>query len=192
MAMSKPAAQITTLLIAIRNGEESAHDQLVALVYNELRAAAKDRLTHRHNDETIGATDLVHETYVKLFGRGAPDLEGRCHFFGAARNAMKNILIDRARQRSAKRHGGGWHRASFDERFTQPSDDDRALAQMDDTLAKLRREHPRPGQVFELHCIGEMTIERAAQLLGISPETVKRDLKLAKAWLRREIDRTDV
>ena len=165
-----------------------AAEELIPMVYEELRKLAAWRLGREAEAHTLQATALVHEAYLKL-SPGESQWQGRRHFFSAAAEAMRRILIDRARHRKAVRHGGGLHRTGFVEDLieTPTAKDDEILA-IHEILDRFARIEPRKAEVVKLRYFVGMTIEETAEALGISTPTAKRDWIYARAWLFRELN----
>ena len=173
----------TVLLSAVEQGDPSAADQLLDVVYEELRRLATYRMAQEAPGQTLQPTALVHEAWLKLVGGGERKFENRAHFFAVAAEAMRRILIDRARRRQTQRHGGQYERVELQEAgLAAPAEDDQLLA-VDDALEKLSREHPVQAQVVKLRYFGGMTNEEVAQALNLSVSTVKNYWTFARAWL---------
>jgi RNA polymerase sigma factor (TIGR02999 family) len=181
---------ITRVLCAIEQGDPSAPDQLLPLVYDELRRLAADRMAGERPGHTLEATALVHEAYLRLVETdNAQHWNGRGHFFAAAAEAMRRILVDNARRKKADRHGGGWQRHEIldAELAVDTSGDD--LFDVDAALTRFAAERPRAARLVHLHFFLGTTIDEAAAELGVDPRTAYRDWAYARAWLRRELDR---
>ena len=180
-------AEVTRILNAAGSGDAKSGEELIPLLYNELRKLAASRLGNEAAAHTLQATALVHEAYLKL-SPGDACWEGRAHFFGAAAEAMRRILIDRARRRKAMRHGGELHRTEFVEAaISGPSHDDDELLAIHELLDRFAETEPRKAEIVKLRYFVGMTIEEAAAALDISAATAKRDWTFARAWLFREI-----
>lgn len=179
---------VRELLELIGQGRLAATDELLPLVYKELRKLAAQKLAHERPGQTLTATALVHEAYVRLAGGGdEPKWESRGHFFKAASEAMRRILVERARKRNALRRGGDRQRQEMDEitlTVAPPAGDILAL---DEALAKLTLHEERKAELVKLRYFSGLTIEQAAQMLGISTATAERDWAYARAWLHQEI-----
>jgi len=177
----------TVLLAAVEQGDPKAADQLLNLVYDELRRLAAYKMAQEAPGQTLQPTALVHEAWLKLIGAGERKFENRAHFFAVAAEAMRRILVDRARRRLTQRHGGGYQRVELEESgLVAPDDDDRLLA-VNDALEKLTHEYPAQAQVVKLRYFAGMTNEEASQLLGLSASTIKNYWAFARAWLFHEI-----
>jgi RNA polymerase sigma factor (TIGR02999 family) len=177
----------TYLLNAIENGDPTAADQLLPLVYEELRLLAASKMANEAAGHTLQPTALVHEAWLRLVGNENPKFANRAHFFAAAAEAMRRILIERARQRKAVRHGGGQQRVSLDvvELPFDPNDDQ--ILAVNEALDKLAAERPAEAQIVKLRYFVGMTNEEVAEALGISVRTAKYYWTHARAWLFREI-----
>lgn len=182
-----PANQITRLLQRISEGDDKAMDKLLPMVYNELRKIASKYLRAEYGKRTIQTTELVHEAYLKLIGQGPLSLENRRHFFGVAANSMRQILVDNARRRNAEKRGSGKAKVTLEKIEPMSIENDEEILALDDALLKLDSVDSRLSRVVELRFFTGLTIEETAELLSVSPTTVKRDWNLAKAWLYREI-----
>jgi len=177
---------VTRILNAIGRGDERAPAQLLPLVYEELRKLARDRMSRENAGQTLQATALVHEAYLRLVDVNEPQQwNGRGHFFAAAAEAMRRILIDNARRRKAHKRGNGWQRQEL-EAVAAPERDDELLA-LDEALQKLSSIEPAKAKLVELRYFAGLTGEQAAEVLGISPTTADRHWAYARAWLQTEI-----
>ena len=177
---------VSHISAAVEHGDARAAEQLLPLVYDELRKLAARRLTREQPNQTIQATALVHEAYIRLVGRDeARKWEGRDHFFAAAAQAMRRILVDNARRKRARKRGGDLERRPLDE-VVAPQPDDELLA-LDEALQALAATEPVKARLVELRYFAGMTGEQAARVLGISPATADRHWAFAKAWLRNEV-----
>lgn len=178
--------QITLLLQSCQQGHKDAPNQLLAEVYAELRRVAAAKMARESPGQTLQATALVHEAWIKL---GDANFQNRAHFFGAAAEAMRRILIDRARKRQAVRHGSGKEHLELDDGLqiaAPPVQDDELLA-VHEALDKLAVEDQRKAELVKLHYFVGLTFAEAAEVLGVSEPTAKRDWAYARAWLHREI-----
>jgi RNA polymerase sigma-70 factor (ECF subfamily) len=181
---------ITTSLARLRAGETDALDQLFPLIYDELKIVARAQLTREATGHTLGPTALVHEAYVKLGEREKLLPEDRRHFFAIAAQAMRRILIDHARARKRIKRGSGQIAVPLEEIEALMTDDAAdELVALDDALDRLARANPRAALVVERRFFGGLTLEETAAGLDVSLKTVQRDWLLARAWLRKEIDR---
>lgn len=189
--MEDGSANVTRILNAASEGGKQAAEDLIPLVYGELRKLAAWRLAQEAQAHTLQATALVHEAYLKL-SPGEQQWEGRKHFFCAAAEAMRRILIDRARHRKAVRHGGEMQRTEFvEDVIAVPSAKDDEILAIHQILDRFAQIEPRKAEVVKLRYFIGMTIEETAEALGISTPTAKRDWIYARAWLSRELKRED-
>ena len=187
MVMSEHKSDATVLLTAVERGEPKAADELLELVYQELRQLAARKMAQESPGQTLQPTALVHEAWLRLVGKENPSFQNRAHFFSAAAEAMRRILIDRARRRQTQRHGGGHERVHLDEcDLIAPQADDELLA-VHEALDKLAQEHPVQAEVVKLRYFGGRSNEEIAQILDISLTTVKTYWVFARAWLLRQI-----
>jgi RNA polymerase sigma factor (TIGR02999 family) len=179
---------LSRLLDAIQHGDPRAASELLPLVYDELRKLAADRLAHEKPGQTLQATALLHEAYLRLVDQSAsPDWNGRGHFFAAAATAMRRILVEQARRKRRAVHGGTYQRVEIEPGLiAAPVPDDELLA-LDEALAKLAQKDPQKAKLVELRYFAGLTGEETAAVLGISAKTVDRHWVYARAWLRREI-----
>jgi RNA polymerase sigma factor (TIGR02999 family) len=176
-------SDVTRILSAIEHGDPSAAEQLLPLVYDELRKLAALQMAHDRPGETLNATALVHEAYLRLVGEGNERrYHDRAHFFAAAATAMRHIRIDQARRKKTQKHGGNVQRIELDE-VAAPTPDDELLA-LDEALTQLAALDVRKAQLVELRFFAGLTNDQAAAVLGISPTTADRDWAFARAWLR--------
>jgi RNA polymerase sigma factor (TIGR02999 family) len=182
-----PPNEITQLLEAWRNGDKAALDRLISLLYPELHQIASYYLRGESEGSTLQCTALVHEAYLRLVGRSDHDWKNRSHFIGVAAQIMRTMLVDRARARSAQKRGGGSVTLSLDESIDAPFTPNMDLLSVDQALTQLARLDPQQGRIVELRFFGGLTNEEAAEVLGISRSTVKRDWNMAKAWMFREL-----
>src|SRR5262245_46278775 len=183
---------VTQILASIEQGDPQAAAKLLPLVYDELRKLAAARLAAEKPGQTLQATALVHEAYLCLVGgdQSQPCWESRGHFFAAAAEAMRRILIDQARRKQSEKHGGGWQRLDLLEAelaIDSTSDD---LLAVDEGLTRLAAADQDAARLVELRFFAGLTLEEAAYSLGMSQRTAYRTWAYARAWLRRELDRT--
>lgn len=182
-------SEATLLLNAVESGDAKAADELLPLVYDELRRLAASRMAHEAAGHTLQPTALVHEAWLRLVGDQTPTFQNRAHFFAAAAEAMRRILIDRARQKRAARHGGGQQRVELEGvELPFPGDDDQLLA-VNEALEQLAAAHPLEAEVVKLRYFVGLTHDEAAEALGISARTSKYYWAHARAWLFHEISR---
>jgi RNA polymerase sigma factor (TIGR02999 family) len=178
---------LTQLLIECQNGNREALDRLMPAVYRELRALARRHLSHERPDHTLQSTALVHEAYLKLVNQKEAQWQNRAHFFAIAAQSMRRILIDHARRRKRAKRGSEPTQITLTEELSvsEPSQVD-ALA-LDSALTSLERLDPQQGRIVELRFFGGLTIEETAEVMGISTGTVKREWRVAKAWLYQRL-----
>ena len=182
---------LTRVLEARQRGDAKAAEELLPLVYQELRRLAAHKMAHEAPGQTLQPTALVHEAWLRLVGNGCERWAGRGHFFAAAAEAMRRILIERARRKRARRHGGDQCRADVDELdLAAPDKDDRLLA-MSEALEQLAVRHPAEAELVKLRYFVGMTNEQAAEMMGIAPRTAKYYWTHARAWLFRRIKQLD-
>src|SRR5271155_4383236 len=184
-------SDVTRILSAIEEGDPQAAEQLLPLVYDELRQLAAEKLAHEQPGQTLQATALVHEAYLRLLGGNqTQDWGGRRHFFAAAAEAMRRILIDRARHKQTRKAEGGRRRLDLDdiEPALEDENGDRLLA-LDDALRQLEAEDPRKAELVKLRFFAGLTAEQAAVALGVSTSTAEKDWAYARSWLWVAIDR---
>ena len=177
---------ITQILEAVEQGESSA-ERLLPLVYEELRRLAAHKMAHEAPGQTLQATALVHEAWLRLVGADNPKFEGRAHFFAAAAEAMRRILIENARRKRALRNGGGQRRVDIQEVEVAASSDDDQLLAINEALEKLAAENRVAAELVKLRYFVGLTIPEAAQVLGISETTASRYWTFARTWLYHEI-----
>jgi RNA polymerase sigma factor (TIGR02999 family) len=182
---------LTQLLHAWRQGNQVARNQLMSLVYDELRRLAGNYLRRERVGHSLQPTALVHEAYLQLIDQSQVSWESRAHFFGATARLMRRILVDHARAHNAEKRGGGEERLELNEAIGVPEQKDINLLALDDALSELARLDPQQSQIVELRYFGGLSIEETATVLNISPATVKREWSLAKVWLYRQISRDD-
>jgi RNA polymerase sigma factor (TIGR02999 family) len=183
---SSTSHNVTRLLADWSQGDREALDRLMPLVYDELRRLADSYLRRERRDHTLQPTALVHEAFVRLVGQDL-HLQNRAHFFGVAAQVMRCILVDHARARLTAKRGGEAQRLSLEEAIDAPAPREVDLIALDDALTDLARFDPQQARIVELRYFGGLTIEEVAQVLDISPATVKREWHLARTWLHREI-----
>ena len=188
MAAPSPQ-QVTQLLQAWGQGEDAALEQLIPLVHQELRRLARRYMFGERAGHTLQATALVNEAYVKLLGCQKVEWQNRAHFFAISAQVMRRILVDSARARGYQKRGGGIPKVTLDECLIGPKEKSKDLVALDDALKALAAVDPRKGQVVELRFFGGLSAEETATVLKVSPDTVLRDWRLAKAWLAREMGR---
>jgi RNA polymerase sigma factor (TIGR02999 family) len=185
--MDSPAHQITLLLQAWSKGDQSALDQLMPLVYDDLHRLAHRYMAQERPDHTLQSTALVNEAYLKLLDSARPNWHDRVHFLAVCARAMRRILVDWARSRQAVKRGAGVPSLYLEEAIAVTRHADTDLIQVDDALKALAAVDPRKSQVVELRFFGGLSAKETAEVLQCSEDTVQRDWKIAKGWLRREL-----
>ena len=182
---------ITLILGRVGRGEESSADRLLPLVYGELRKIAAAKMMREAAGQTLQPTALVHEAWLRLGGDAQPAWQNRAHYFSAAAEAMRRILIDNARRRRAQRHGGGMEKVRADETGLEIAapEADAQLLQLHEALEALAAHDPRKAELVKMNYFTGLTIEECAQVLGVSTRTAERDWAYARAWLFNEIER---
>ena len=184
--MSTALPDITGLLVALNEGDQTARTKLIDAVHGELRRLARGFLRRERRDHSLPPTALVHEAYMNLVDQGRVRWQNRAHFFAIAAHQMRRILLDHARAHHAQKRGGGACVPLVDQDAAlTPFDVD--LLALDAALLKLERRYPRQAQLVELRFFGGLTVEETAAVLKVAPITVKRDWALARAWLYREL-----
>jgi RNA polymerase sigma factor (TIGR02999 family) len=187
--MLSGVADVTQILNAIEAGDPRAAADLLPLVYDELRKLAAARLAVEPAGQTLQATALVHEAYLRLVGKDADrPWNGRGHFFAAAAEAMRRILVEAARRRACARHGGGRDRVDLDASALVAPAADEGLLALDEALTRLATEDPLAADLVKLRYFAGLPVPQAAELLGVSPRKADFLWAFARAWLRREID----
>jgi RNA polymerase sigma factor (TIGR02999 family) len=185
-------SDVTRLLDAAAAGDPHAADRLLPLVYDELRRLAAQRLAHERPGHTLQPTALVHEAYVRLVGAGSvsdgPEFSGRGHFFAAAAEAMRRILVEGARRRRAAKHGGGRAREDVDADLLPAAEPREDLLALDEALNKLATTNRQAAELVQLRYFAGLTLPDAAEALGMAPRTAGRLWAYARAWLRREVE----
>jgi RNA polymerase sigma factor (TIGR02999 family) len=180
--------ELTVILQRLEQGDPHAANELLPLVYEELRQLAAQKLAHESPGQTLQATALVHEAWLRLGGDNQPAWDNRRHFFAAAAEAMRRILIDNARRKRAFRHGGGAKRVSVDVLELAAQLDDEQLLALNEALEQFSIHDARKAELVKLRFFVGLTNEQAARVLGVSEPTVKRDWAYARAWLFREMN----
>ena len=182
---------VTCILNDLQDGRPEAADQLLPLIYDQLRAIAQQRMNEERAGHTLQATALVHEAYVRLVGNESVAWQSRAHFFTAAVEAMRRILIDHARRRGAVKRGGDWRRTALNvTSFSVEENLDSFLA-LDEAILRLEDEDAKSAQVVRLRFYAGLSVEQTAEVLDLSPRTVKREWTYARTWLLRYLERDD-
>lgn len=187
-----PSLELTRLLDAVSEGNRSAVDQLLPVIYHELRALAQRRLAAERADHTLQATALVHEAYMKLIDQREVRWQNRAHFFGVAALAMRRILVNHAKSKGRIKRGGSGRKIELTDAAAVTAEPDLDIIALDEAMKRLALVDERAARVVELRFFGGMNVEETAEALGIAPATVKRDWTIARAWLLREIQKGDV
>jgi len=187
--------EVTELLVRLSGGSRDALDQLLPLVYDELRSLAAGYLRREQPDHTLQLTALVHEAWLKLIDDSQINLQNRAHFFGIAAQVMRRVLVDHARRQMADKRGGGIQKLSLNENLDAENLDaahERAaeLIALDDAMQELASFDPQKGRIVELRFFGGLSVEETAQVLGVSAVTIKRQWRMAKAWLYGKVNRS--
>lgn len=188
--MSSPSHDVTDLLCAWSDGDESARDRVMALVYQELRRRAAAQMRRERPGHTLQPTALVHEAYLRLVDQRRAVWQNRAQFFGVASQIMRRILVDRARAHRTAKRSGQWSRVPIVDSLavTPPTDVD--VIDLDQALTRLAAFDSRKTQIAELRFFGGLSLDEIGQVLGVSPATVERDWQAGRAWLFKELSRT--
>jgi RNA polymerase sigma-70 factor (ECF subfamily) len=186
--MESATPNVTQLLAAWSDGNQSARDELIPLVYAELHRVAQNYLRRERRGHTLQSSALVHEAFLRLVDQRVA-WRNRAHFFGIAAQLMRRILVDYARSRGNEKHGGDQLHLELDDALDAAAERDADLVALDDALTDLAAIDPQQSRVIELRYFGGLTIEETAEALGLSDTTVEREWRLARAWLRRELSR---
>lgn len=179
--------EITLLLADWGKGDEQALEQLMPLVYDELRRMARNHMRRQPSGHTFQTTELIHEAYLKLAKQDERNWQNRAHFFGVAASAMRHILVDYARSKSSQKRGGWQERITLADDTAVAADQSKDIIALDDALKDLATLDERKSRVVELKYFGGITNEEVAEVLKISTDTVKRDWRFARTWLLREL-----
>jgi RNA polymerase sigma factor (TIGR02999 family) len=182
-------SEVTRILSAIEQGEPRAAEQLLPLVYDELRRLAAQKLAQEKPGQTLEATALVHEAYLRLVdAQWIQRWDSRAHFFAAAAESMRRILVDNARRKQTEKHGGGWQRQELLEAELAVDSTGTEMFTVDEALSRLASREPIIARLVELRCFAGLTLAEAAKCLNLSQRTAYRHWAYARAWLRRELD----
>lgn len=179
--------EVTELLLAFSDGERDAMDDLMPIVYSQMRQMAHNQLRRERRDHTLNTTALVHEAFLKLVDQNRVQWQNRNHFFAIAAQAMRRILVNYAKMRQRKKRGGDAAKVSFDEQQVLPQARPEELIALDEALTRLEAVDERRARIVECRYFAGFSIDETAEILGVSARTVKRDWTLARAWLYREI-----
>ncbi|MBI1850068.1 MAG: sigma-70 family RNA polymerase sigma factor [Planctomycetes bacterium] len=185
--MTPSRGEVTGMLAAIQRGDRAALTALVPLVYDELRKLADDKLRREPTNHTLQPTALVHEAYIRLVGQEDLDFNNRTHFFGAAAEVMRRILVDHARRRRAAKRGGDRLGEKLDEALVFFEERSADLLALDEALKRLAVLDPQQSRIVELRFFGGLSVDEAARVLDVSPSTVARGWRLARVWLLNEL-----
>lgn len=180
-------ANVTLLLRNLRDGDKAALDALTPILYQELRRLAESYLRRERSDHTLQATALIHEAYLRMVDQSLPDFESRRHFFAVAAQLMRQVLVDCARRHRAAKRGDGRKVQLDDEAMAVAADEPQRLLEIDQAIGRLAAQDDRKAKVIELRYFAGLTREEVAETMGLTLATVKRDLSLAEAFLRREL-----
>jgi RNA polymerase sigma-70 factor, ECF subfamily len=183
------AAQFTELLKDLQSGNKDVLDQVLPLVYAELRRMADGYLRQERDGHTLQPTALVHEAYLRLIGQHQPNYQSRAHFCGVAAQVMRQILVDHARRRNAAKRGGGEAKLPLNEDLDYTEERGSELVALDDALFALAAEDPQKARLVELRFFGGLTAEESSEVTGLPAQTIYRELRVAQAWLQRELDK---
>ena len=187
MIFRYPMPDVTHILKAIDSGDAQAAGELLPLVYDELRKLAAQRMAGESPDHTLGPTALVHEAYIRLVGKEDPGWQNRGHFFAAAAEAMRRILIDSARRRGSRKRAGDRERQDLHEsQLVAPEASDDIL-ELDEALVRLQQIQPQAAQVVQLRYFAGLSVPEIAMMIGVSPRTVDRQWAYARAWIHQEL-----
>ena len=183
-------SNVTRILDRIQRDDPKAAGELLPLVYGELRKLASWRIAREPAGQTLQATALVHEAYLRLVGQDDPHWQNSRHFFSAAAEAMRRILVERARQKARQKYGGNWQRVELDEISVATESNDETLLFVSDALERLAVKDPVCTELIKLRFFAGIPNHQAAEMLGLSERTAKRNWAYARAWLAKEIERT--
>jgi RNA polymerase sigma factor (TIGR02999 family) len=186
-----PSHQVTRLLLDWGKGDQSALEQLIPLVHDELRRVARRHMARERAGHTLQATALVNEAYLRLIDIKQVQWQNRAHFFAMSARLMRRILVDFARSKKYQKRGGGAQQVTLDEALVVSAGRGDDLVALDDAITALAEVDSRKAQVVEMRFFGGLSVEETAEALHVSPDTVMRDWKLAKAWLLRELKGRD-
>ncbi len=181
------ASKVTQMITAIESGDRVASEELLPLVYEALRKLARSRVANLPAGQTLQATALVHEAYLRLADSDGDGWSGKGHFFAAAAESMRRIIIDNIRKKRSKKHGGEFQRVEFDELKLHGVSSDEELLELNEWLLRLRESHPEAAQVVNLRFFAGLTLKETALAMGMAERTVKRRWAFARAWLYREM-----
>jgi len=183
----QPSGEVTQLLSEARQGAPGAHDQLFSIVYTELRRIAANYMRRERADHTLQATALVHEAYMQLVDQTRVNWQSRAHFFGVAAQLMRRILVDHARNQGAQKRGGNAQVLSIEDNIGIASVPEVAFDELDEALNRLQELDPDQAKLVELRFFGGLTVEEAAEVMGVSTATIEREWRMARAWLHHQL-----
>lgn len=189
--MTQDPHEVTQLLIAWSNGDKAALNRLMPLIYGELRQLARHYMSRERPGHTLQTTALVNEAYVRLIKRKGVHWQNRAHFFAIAAQLMRTILVDHARSHAYAKRGGGIHKIALDDAVVVSQQRAADVVALDDALKQLAEIDPQQSRIVELRFFGGLTIEETAEVLGLSPATIKREWSTAKAWLYHELSQNE-
>ncbi len=184
-------SDVTRILFAIEQGDARAVDKLLPVVYDELRLLAAQKMSQERPGQTLQATALVHEAYIRLVGSENQQWSGRTHFFAAAAESMRRILIENARRKQRQKHGGGHQRVDLDDAEISIEEPSTNLIALDEALTKLAEEEKTVAELVKLRYFAGLTLSQAAEIIGVSRRTADRYWAYARAWLYQEINKAD-
>jgi RNA polymerase sigma factor (TIGR02999 family) len=190
LSLNKPENEITQLLIDLTNGNRAAVDTLLPLIYSELRSLAANYLRRERIDHTLQPTALVHEAYLRLVDQTQVNWQNRAHFFGVAAQMMRRILVDHARAHEANKRGGDFQKVELEDVLNAGVNRSWELIALDDALVELATFDETKSRIVELRYFGGLTVEETAEALNVTPVTIKRHWRMAKAWLFGKIQRS--
>jgi RNA polymerase sigma factor (TIGR02999 family) len=182
-------ADVTSLLVEWKAGNQDARNQLIPLLYGELHRMAERHMRHERDALTLQPTALVHEAYMRLVQQQLPDWESRSHFFGVAAHLMRQLLVEHARKRSTQKRGSGAAKIALDENLSFAPECSTEILDLDNALRALAAFDERKSKIIELRFFGGLTVDEVARALDLSTATVGREQRLAEAWLYREMQR---
>jgi RNA polymerase sigma-70 factor (ECF subfamily) len=180
---------VTLLLRGVRQGDQEALNELIPMVYSQLREMADRALRSERGGHTLEGGALVHELYLRLADQNQPDYQNRAHFYAVAARIMRQILVDHARGRAAAKRGGGVEKLTLDESMAYSDGRAHLMIALDDSLTALHELDAQKARLVEMKFFGGLTAEESSEALGLPVTTVRRELRIAHAWLRREMDR---
>jgi len=189
--MTQNSHEVTQLLIQWSNGDKAALDKLMPLIYEELRQLARHYMNRERAGHTLQTTALVNEAYLRLINRKQVHWQNRAHFFAIAAHLMRSILVDHARSHAYAKRGGGARKIALDEALAVSQQRAADVVALDDALKRLAEIGRQQSRIVELQFFGGLTIEETAEVLGLSPATIKREWSTAKAWLYHELNRNE-